>query len=132
MFDPLMGLIKLYRLHNACDQLNQAVAADPESFEVRMVRLATFAPTNFANCSLEQAFEDEQWFLNFFAQHGPSLPDEVKMQFYVTASKAHANADNKQKSAEYLAQFKVLAQGQPLTPLLQYELTQAEQLLGDS
>ena len=132
MFDPLMGLVKLYRLRHACEQITAAVTADPQSFEVRMIRLATFAPTNFANCSLEYAFEDEQWFLNFFAQYGDTIPDEVKMQFYVTASKAHANADDKQKSAQYLEQFKLLAAQKPLSPLLQYELNQAEQLLGDS
>lgn len=129
MFDPMMGLVKTYRLHQACDNLNQAVAAEPESFEIRMIRLATFAPTNFINCSLEQAFEDEKWFKSFFAGSGKNAPNELKMQFSLTMTKAYANADNIQQAQAYMAEFKQLSENINLTPLLEHELNQANLLL---
>ena len=129
MFDPMMGLVKTYRLHKACDNLNQAVAAQPESFEIRMIRLATFAPTNFINCSLEQAFEDEKWFKQFFQGSGKNAPQELKMQFSLAMTKAYANANNDQQANAYMNEFKQLSQNQTLTPLLQHELNQASKLL---
>lgn len=132
MIDPLMGLNKLYRLHAACDDLNQAVAQVPNSFEVRMVRLATFAPTALINCSLEQAFEDEQWFKSFFAEQGQSAPLELKMQFSLSMSKAYANAggsDNYQLANQYMLQFKQISQGVDLTPTVKNEFDYASKLL---
>lgn len=129
MFDPLMGLVKTYRLHKACDNLNQAVAAQPENFEIRMIRLGTFAPTNFINCSLEQAFEDEQWFKQFFQGSGKNAPNELKMQFSLAMIKAYANDNNQQQAQAYLNKFKQLSQNMQLTPLVQHEYDQASKLL---
>ena len=129
MFDPLMGLVKTYRLNEACGNINQAVAAEPENFEIRMIRLATFAPTDFVSCSLEQAFEDEQWFKSFFAQSGKNAPTELKMQFSLTMTKAYANADNIQQAQAYLREFEQLSQNQTLTPLLQHELSETRKML---
>ncbi|NQZ08018.1 MAG: hypothetical protein HRT35_12730 [Algicola sp.] len=130
MFDPLMGLVKLYRLHGACADVNAAVAQAPDNFEVHMIRLATFAPTNVINCSVETALKDEVWFKQFFAKQGKNAPLELKMQFNLAMSKAYVNIDNPQQATIYLNEFKQLAQGQKLSPSVEHELAQATKLLG--
>lgn len=131
MFDPVMGLVKLYRLHSACAKLDDAVAQAPDSFEVRMVRLATFAPTNVLNCSVETALKDEVWFKQYFAKQGKHAPLELKMQFALAMSKAYANIDNQQQATVYLNQFKQMAEGQQLSPSVRHELAAAKQLIGE-
>lgn len=132
MFDPAMGLYKLYSLRAACADLNQAVAADSNNFEIRMVRLATFAPTALLNCSLETAFADESWFKQYFATRGASAPTELKLQFYLAMIKAYANAggsDNLKQAQQYLARFKQMADGVTLAPLVKHEMALASLLL---
>ncbi len=129
MFDPFMGLFKLYKLHSACAALDQAVAQAPDNFEIRMIRLATFAPTNVLNCSVETALQDGQWFEQFFAKQGKNAPLELKMQFNLAMSKAYANLDDQQQATLYINAFKQLAQGQTLTPSVKHELAEANKLI---
>jgi hypothetical protein len=132
MFDPLMGLRKLYLLHSACANMNDAVAMDPDNFEVRIVRLATFAPTNLLTCSLDTAFEDETWFKQYFATQGAAAPKELKLQFMLTMSIAYANAggsDNQQKAEQYMAQYQQLSNGTTQPPTVLHQLAAANALL---
>lgn len=134
MFDPLMGLVKLYRLHGACAGLNRAVSLDPDNFELRMIRLATFAPTALLNCDLDTAFADEIWFTRFFAQQGKSAPLELKLQFRLSMSQAYANAgkEGKAQAQQYLNEFRQMARDITLSPLLQYQLAQTSELLAEN
>ncbi len=129
MFDPLMGLVKLYRLHAACADVDAAVAQAPDNFEIRMVRLATFAPTALLNCSVETAMLDEIWFKQYFATQGKYAPLELKLQFNLAMSKAYVNADNQQQAAVYMNEFKQMAGGQKLSLLVEHELLAAQKLL---
>jgi hypothetical protein len=129
MFDPLMGLVKLYRLHAACADVDAAVAQAPDNFEVHMVRLATFAPTALLNCSIETAMLDEIWFKQYFAAQGQHAPLELKLQFKLAMSKAYVNADNQQQAAVYMNEFKQMAIGQTLSPAVEHELLAAQALL---
>ena len=132
MFDPLMGLWKLYRLYSACAEMDRAVSMDPENFEIRMVRLATFAPTALLNCSLDTVFIDEAWFKQFFDRQGSSAPLELKLQFKLTMSIAYANAggsDNQQKAVHYMTDFKQMSQGTKQSPLVLHQLAEANKLL---
>ncbi|WDE09100.1 hypothetical protein SG34_030490 [Thalassomonas viridans] len=132
MFDPLMGLRKLYLLRSACSDMDRAVAMDPENFEVRMVRLATYAPTAVMNCSLETAFTDEAWFKQYFAAQGALAPLELKLQFNLTMSIAYAKAggsDNQQTANNYMAEYQKLSRETEQPPLVLEQLAAANKLL---
>ena len=132
MFDPLMGLWKLYHLYSACAEMDRAVTMEPDNFEIRMVRLATFAPTALLNCSLDTAFIDEAWFKQYFANQGAFAPLELKLQFKLTMSIAYANAggsDNQQKAAHYMTEYQQLSQGTKQPPLVLHQLAAANKLL---
>ncbi|KGJ93901.1 hypothetical protein [Colwellia psychrerythraea] len=132
MFDPLMGLSKLYRLYSACGEMNQAITMQPNNFEIRMVRLATFASTNLLNCSLDTAFIDEAWFKQYFDNQGANAPLELKLQFELTMSIAYANAggrENQQMAAHYMSQYQQGSQGSNQSPLVLHQLATANKLL---
>ncbi len=134
MFDPLMGLSKLYRLYSACGEMNRAVTMEPDNFEIRMVRLATFASTNLLNCSLDTAFIDEAWYKQYFNNQGIYAPLELKLQFKLTMSIAYANAggkENQEMAADYLSQYQQLSQGSKQPPLVLYQLAAANKLLSE-
>ena len=135
MFDPFMGLLKLYRLHSACAQMDQAVTLAPNNFEVRMVRLATFAPTNLLNCSLETAFNDEQWFKKYFASQGATAPLALKLQFMLTMSVAYSNAgglENQKQAQQYMTEYRQLSKGVAQPPAVLYQLAAANKLLAEN
>ncbi|WDE02317.1 hypothetical protein [Thalassomonas actiniarum] len=132
MFDPLMGLRKLYLLHSACSDMDRAVAMEPENFEIRMVRLATYSPTAVMNCSLETAFSDEAWFKQYFQRQGAMAPLELKLQFNLTMSIAYAKAggsDNQQEANRYMALYQELSRGSEQPPLVLQQLAAANALL---
>lgn len=132
MFDPLMGLWKLYSLYSACAEMNRAVTMDPHNFEIRMIRLATFAPTALLNCSLDTAFIDEAWFKQYFDNQGAFAPLELKLQFKLSMSIAYANAggsDNQQKAARYMGEYQQRSQGTNQPPLVLHQLAAANKLL---
>jgi hypothetical protein len=135
MFDPFMGFLKLYRLHSACAQLDRAVSLAPDNFEVRMIRMASFAPTDLLNCSLETAFTDERWFKKYFAAQGASAPLELKLQFMLTMSIAYSNAggtDNQKQAEQYVMQYKQLSKGNNQPPTVLYQLAVANKLLAEN
>lgn len=134
MFDPLMGLWKLYRLYSACSEMDRAVTMDPENFEIRMVRLATFAPTAVLNCSLDTAFTDEVWFKQYFEGQGALAPLELKLQFKLTMSIAYTKAggsDNQEKATRYMTEYQHLSQGAKQPPLVLHQLAAANKLLAE-
>jgi len=132
MFDPLMGLRKLYLLRSACSDMDSAVAMEPSNFEIRMVRLATYAPTAVMNCSLATAFTDEAWFKEYFAGQGQQAPLELKLQFNLTMSIAYAKAggsDNRKIANDYMAQYQSLSRETQQPPLVLQQLAAANKLL---
>lgn len=100
MFDPLMGLYKLAKLKAAMTDLNEAALAAPNDFNVRLVRLLTFAFVGEISGHYETVFEDESWFTEIFS-NDMSVPSQVKQLVYVAMAHIYRNED-KDKSMQYI------------------------------
>lgn len=93
MFDPSMGIYKLYKLNDALKGISQAVTSDPNDLSVRLIRLATFANIGEINPLFEQVFDDEKWFDALLEKQGQYIPNEVKSQFYLSMAQAYLLKD---------------------------------------
>jgi len=100
MFDPLMGLYKLGKLKAAMSDLNDAALAAPNDFNVRLVRLLTFAFVGEIGGHYETVFDDESWFTGIFS-NDVSVPSQVKQLVYVAMAHVYRNADQ-DKSIQYI------------------------------
>lgn len=114
MFDPLMGLRKVYIIIDAAEGLNEAVALAPDDVTVRLTRLATMAPIGGLSLNFETVYEDEKWFQALIEQHQETIPDGIKFEFYLAMAQAYFKDGDNKKAADYYQQYLDLAK-QPHT-----------------
>lgn len=129
MFDPLMGLRKIYIIVDAAKGLNAAVELAPDDVTVRLTRLATMAPIGALSMNFDTVFEDEKWFKAFFERYSDSVPDGIKYEFYLAMAQAYYTDGNNAVASNYYQQYLALA-GKPHThaaKALQQKITAAEE-----
>lgn len=108
MLDLSFGQYKMYKLRQACQGLDDAVARAPNDLTVRMLRLATFANIGKVNSLFDKVFEDEKWFNALLEQSNNALPNIVKSQFYLAMAQAYlhqADSGSAQKLEQYIALY---------------------------
>lgn len=117
-WDFTWGLLKLYNLGVATDAINEAVVADPENWEVRLVRLKTFTSVGFSDL-LEDTEKDVNWYLQHEKEDPDFLLAAVKQQFYIGISDFYVTKDstpaNLTMAKEYLQKAKTVATVSPST-----------------
>ncbi|WP_444888739.1 hypothetical protein [Microbulbifer sp. JMSA008] len=89
MFDPAMGLYKLYRLRQAMNQVDEAALQASSDFNVRLVRLLTFSFVGEVSGHFDRVFEDEDWFIALIEKDKDALPGEVKQLVYLALANAY-------------------------------------------
>ena len=128
MFDPLMGLRKVYIIIDAAEGLNDAVELAPDDVTVRLTRLATMAPIGRISMNFDTVFDDEKWFKALIEAHQDTVPAGIKYEFYLAMAQAYFTDGNQVKASQYYQQYLVLA-GQPHTQaakVLQQQITEVE------
>ena len=111
MFDPSMGIYKLYKLNSALTGISQAVSDAPNDLSVRLIRLATFANIGEINPLFDQVFDDEVWFKDLLKRQGQYLPDEMKSQFYLSMAQAYlmkSDVNDSDKIQSYLELYQAI------------------------
>lgn len=130
MFDPLMGLRKVYIIIDAAKGLNAAVELAPDDVTVRLTRLATIAPIGGLTLNFDTVFVDEKWFKALIEKHQGEIPNGIKFEFYLAMAQAYFTDGQITIAADYYQQYLTLAK-QPHTQAakqLQQQITEA----GDS
>ncbi|WP_020415024.1 hypothetical protein [Microbulbifer variabilis] len=89
MFDPVMGIYKLYRLRNAMSQVDAAAVQANSDFNVRLVRLLTFSFVGEISGHFDRVFEDEVWFNAVIDEDPAALPAEVRQLVYLALANAY-------------------------------------------
>ncbi|WP_445359829.1 tetratricopeptide repeat protein [Microbulbifer sp. EKSA005] len=89
MFDPAMGLYKLYRLRHAMDEVDQAGLSADSDFNVRLIRLITFSYVGEVSGHFERVFEDEAWFKNLMDSDPDLLPAAMQQVVYLSLANAY-------------------------------------------
>lgn len=128
MFDPAMGIYKLYKLNGALKGISQAVTSSPNDLSIRLIRLATFANIGEINPLFAQVFDDEKWFAQLLTKQADQLPNEVKSQFYLSMAQAYLFKEgdsNSQKIQTYLELYQAMPDKTP-TDLQQFSDLEAK------
>ncbi|WP_444944442.1 hypothetical protein ACJJIK_05460 [Microbulbifer sp. ZKSA006] len=89
MFDPAMGLYKLYRLRHAMNEVDQAGLNAGADFNVRLIRLITFSYVGEVSGHFERVFEDEAWFMELIDSEPDSLPTAIEQIVYLSLANAY-------------------------------------------
>ncbi|GAB2884806.1 hypothetical protein ACCI51_09615 [Microbulbifer echini] len=89
MFDPVMGIYKLYRLRHAMNQVDEAASQADNDLNVRLVRLLTFSFVGEISGHFDRVFEDEDWFKDLIDEDPQALPAEVKQLVYLALANAY-------------------------------------------
>ncbi|MFS1525527.1 hypothetical protein ACL7TT_15680 [Microbulbifer sp. 2304DJ12-6] len=89
MFDPLMGIYKLYRLRHAMGQVDAAALEANSDFSVRLIRLLTFAYVGPIGGFFHRVFEDEAWFNALISETPKAISMEAKQLIYIALANAY-------------------------------------------
>ncbi|BBM03082.1 hypothetical protein [Microbulbifer sp. GL-2] len=89
MFDPAMGIYKLYRLRHAMSQVDEAAVQASSDFNVRLVRLLTFSFVGEISGHFDRVFEDEEWFNTLIDEDPKALPAEIRQLVYLALANAY-------------------------------------------
>ncbi|MCO1334756.1 hypothetical protein MO867_10435 [Microbulbifer sp. OS29] len=94
MFDPVMGLYKLYRLRHAMDEVDDAGVQAGSDFNVRLIRLITFSYVGKISGHFDRVFEDELWFNHLIDTGSDTLPDTMEQMVYLALANAYFKKAN--------------------------------------
>ncbi|WP_226647809.1 hypothetical protein [Microbulbifer variabilis] len=115
MFDPAMGLYKLFRLRQAMNQVDEAALQASSDFDVRLVRLLTFSFVGEVSGHFDRVFEDEDWFIPLIEKDTDAFPTEVRQLVYLALANAYRvkgqdNRDELNIALDYFQKAESLAE----------------------